>query len=87
MKMVSIQQTEDTLPALIREMEGGEKVIITRDGVPVAEIVPYKRKGGLDWEALRKWKEERGLSKAVFGPVAADFDDPLPEDFLLRPLP
>ena len=48
------------------------------------EWVPAKRKGGIDWEALRRWKEARGIDRIV-AYVSDDFDDPLPEDFLIRP--
>jgi len=37
----------------------------------------------------RRWsdcKKERGINKIVTH-VSRDFDNPLPEDFLLRPLP
>lgn len=86
MKHVSIKETKNRLPALVREVEGGEHVVITRNGKPVAELVRHQKKGGLDFEALRKWKRERGLPQ-VFADISPDFDDPLPEDFLISPLP
>lgn len=83
--MVSIKEAKDSLPALVRAAEAGERIVITRNGVPVSDLGPHvpKRKG-LDWEGLRKWKAERGIDR-VFGPASDDFDDPLPEDFLIRP--
>jgi prevent-host-death family protein len=80
-KHVSIKEAKDTLPALIRAVEAGEQVVITRNGTPVAEVIPRKRKGGLDFEGFRKWKEENGIDQLV-GPIPDDFDDPLPWDFL-----
>jgi antitoxin (DNA-binding transcriptional repressor) of toxin-antitoxin stability system len=35
---VSIAEAKDRLPELIRAVEGGDKVVITRDGKPVAQI-------------------------------------------------
>lgn len=86
MKHFSIREAKDRLPALVRAVESGEQVVITRNGKPVVEVILHKRKGGLDFEALRKWKEERGIPRIV-AEISADFDDPLPEDFLIRPLP
>lgn len=83
---VSIKEAKDTLPALLRAVEAGERITITRNGKPVVELVPHKKKGGLDFEALRRWKEERGIPRIV-AEIPPDFDDPLPEDFLIRPMP
>jgi prevent-host-death family protein len=40
---VSIAMAKDRLPELIRAMEGGEEVVITRRGKPVAQITPAPR--------------------------------------------
>lgn len=37
---VSVAEAKDRLPELIRAMEAGEKIIITRHGRPVAELAP-----------------------------------------------
>lgn len=37
---VSIAEAKNRLPELIRAVENGEKVVITRHGKPVAQIVP-----------------------------------------------
>lgn len=84
-KHVSIKEAKDTLPALVRAVEAGEQIVITRNGKPVAEMVRHKKKGGLDFDALRRWKEERGIPRIV-AEIPADFDDSLPEDFLIRPM-
>jgi prevent-host-death family protein len=83
---VSIKEAKNRLPALVRAVETGVRVIITRNGKPVAEIIPNTQKGGIDWDGLRKWKEAQGLPRIV-AEMAPDFDDPLPADFLIRPLP
>lgn len=81
MKQVSVKEAKDTLPALIRAVENGEDVTITRNGKPVVDVVVHKRKGGLDFEGFDKWKKEHGIDQLV-GPIPDDFDDPLPWDFL-----
>ena len=37
---VSIAEAKNRLPEIIRAVEGGERVIITRHGKPVAQILP-----------------------------------------------
>jgi prevent-host-death family protein len=86
MRTVSIKDAKSRLTALAREVEKGETVVVTRNGEPVFDMVPHRKKGGLDLEALKKFKREQGLS-TIFAYVSDDFDDPLPQDFLIRPLP
>jgi antitoxin (DNA-binding transcriptional repressor) of toxin-antitoxin stability system len=95
MKTVSLQEATRDLDALADAVERGEVVTVTRDGKPVLDLVPHvaaevveakPKKGGLDFEAGQAYLRSIGVTKA-FGYIAEDFDDPLPEDFLLRPLP
>lgn len=86
MAQISLKQAKDQLSELARRAEAGETIVVTRHGKPSFDIVPHKKKGGIDWEAGERWLKERGI-KDPFPYVAPDFDDPLPEDFLLRPLP
>jgi len=91
MKTVSIREAQDRLDELAQDVEQGETVIVTRDGKPVFDIVPHgepqkKKKGGIDLEAGQAYLRARGITNPV-PYIAEDFDDPLPEDFLLRPLP
>lgn len=86
MATVTMKQAKDQLTALARRVEKGETVTVTRNGKPVIDLVPHRKKGGLDFEALAAFKRERGIER-FFGDIPPDFDDPLPEDFLLRPLP
>ena len=86
MTVVSMKEAKNRLTALARLAEEGETVVVTRHGKPVFEMVPYRKKGGLNLEALAAFKREHGIDKFVEY-ISDDFDDPLPEDFLLRPLP
>ncbi len=86
MTTVSIKEAKNRLTELARRVEEGETVVVTRNGKPVIDLVPHKRQGGLNWEAIAEYKRKHGIDKIVEY-VADDFDDPLPEDFLLRPLP
>ena len=82
---VPIKEAKNRLSELARLVDEGERIVITKHGVPAFELAP-PRKGGIDFEALERWKEERGLPNFLTGPLTAAFDDPLPEDFLITPL-
>ncbi len=90
MKTVSIAEAQDRFDELAQQVEKGETVTVTRDGRPVFDIVPregtLKKKGGIDLDALHEYLKALGVKDPV-PYIADDFDDPLPEDFLLRPLP
>jgi prevent-host-death family protein len=86
MTTVSIKEAKNRLTELARKVENGETITITRNGKPVLDLVPHKKKGGLNWEAGEAYLRKIGVKELVTY-VADDFDDPLPEDFLLQPLP
>lgn len=86
MSTVSIKVAKDEFTRLVRRAEAGETVVVTRNGKPVADIVPHKKKGGIDLEAGWAYLESIGVTNPV-PYIADDFDDPLPEDFLITPLP
>ena len=86
---VPIKEAKATLTELIRAAEAGERIVLTRHGKPVADLVPHqatvveKPMSLMDrYEAYHKANPRKGI-----GWVADDFDDPLPEDFLLQPFP
>jgi prevent-host-death family protein len=86
MTTISMKDAKNRLTELARLVEKGETVTVTRNGKPVLDLVPHRRKGGIDLKAGEEYLRKLGV-KQVFSYVAEDFDDPLPEDFLLRPLP
>jgi prevent-host-death family protein len=86
MTNVSIRDAKNHFTEIARKAEAGEKITITRNGRPVCDIIPHKPKTGLNFEALQAFKKEKGIDKIVTF-IADDFNDPLPEDFLLQPLP
>jgi prevent-host-death family protein len=82
---------QERFDELVHEVEQGETVVVTRDGKPVFNLVPSEKtpaekKGGIDFDAMQSYMRSIGVDDP-FPYVAEDFDDPLPEDFLLRPLP
>jgi prevent-host-death family protein len=86
MTIVSIKDAKNRFSELGRKAESGETVTVTRNGKPAFDMVPHKKKGGIDWEAGERFLRERGVDRFVSW-VSPDFDDPLPEDFLITPLP
>jgi prevent-host-death family protein len=86
MKSVSIREAKNRLTELAREVERGETILVTRNGSPVFELTPHRPRKGLRLEAIDEFKRKHGI-ETIVAFIADDFDDSLPEDFLLRPLP
>jgi prevent-host-death family protein len=86
MVTVSIRDAKNRLTELARQVEHGETVVVTRNGKPVFDLVPHKPKTGIRFEAIDAFKARLGVETLVTY-IAEDFDEPLPEDFLLRPVP
>jgi len=51
---VSVAEAKNRLPELIRAVENGEQVVITRHGRPVAQLTPAPRvRRPIQWGAMR----------------------------------
>jgi prevent-host-death family protein len=86
MTKVPITYARRHFAEIARQVEAGKTVTVTRNGRPILDLVPHRRKGGVDLAAGEAFLRQRGVDK-FFKHVADDFDEPLPEDFLLRRLP
>ena len=86
LKTVTIREAKNRLTELAREVERGETIIVTRNGSPVFDLAPHRPRRGLRLEAIEEFKRKPGI-ETIVAVIPDDFDDPLPEDFLLRPLP
>ena len=76
MKM-SVREARAHFAAALEAAERGERVIITRNGKPVAELGPPHEQGGLDWEALEQFRKERGWDRLTPEDLwPSEFDDP-----------
>ena len=84
MDTIAIEDAEKRLADLARRVEQGETIVLTRDGRPIADIVPHRRTGGRRLDTIEEFKRRHGIDKIVTY-IAPDFDDPLPEDFLITP--
>jgi prevent-host-death family protein len=85
-KTVSIRDAKNRLTELARTVENGETIVVTRNGRPVFDLVPHRPQCGLRLEALTEFKKRNGIKRIVTS-MPVGFDDPLPEDVLLKPLP
>ena len=86
MATVSIKDAKNRLTELARLVEKGERIVVTRNGKPVFDLIPHQPRKGLRMEAIEEFKRKHGVTE-IFGEPTDDFDEPLPEDFLLKPLP
>ena len=62
MKM-SVREARANFAHAIEAAERGERVTITKNGKPVAELGPPEKKVGFDWEHAEKVRKELGLDK------------------------
>jgi prevent-host-death family protein len=72
MAEISVYEAKTQLSKLLDRAVAGEEVVITRNGRPVARLVPALRK-----RSPRKLGALRGKIR-----VPEDFDAPLPDDVL-----
>jgi antitoxin (DNA-binding transcriptional repressor) of toxin-antitoxin stability system len=70
MTTVSVHEAKTHLSRLLRAVEAGEEVVITRGGEPVARIERVEP------PPQKQWLIGRDVGRAF---MSADFDDPLPE--------
>ncbi len=82
---ISVKEAKNKLTELLRRVEAGERVTITRDGQPVVDLKKHEPRKGINWEALFEYKRKHGIGRVVEY-MPDDFDDPLPEDFLITPM-
>ena len=87
MDSVALDTADLDLADLVSRVERGEHIVLTRAGAPVADLMPrlHPTVKRLDLAAGAAYLRAKGIEKP-FPFVADDFDAPLPEDFLLRPL-
>jgi prevent-host-death family protein len=68
MKTIAAYEAKSKFSEILREAAAGEVFVITRNGQRMAELRPC---------APVVKQRKRGMMKKVFGPVPADFNEPL----------
>ena len=61
MKTATVRELRNDYAKLLRKVEAGEEIIITRRGEPVARLIPEKRavNGKVDWTQSPAFKRDR----------------------------
>ena len=72
MLQVNVHEAKSQLSRLLAQVEAGEDIVIARNGVPVARLVPTSRQAG---------KRQPGRWKGIVK-LDDSFFDPLPEEFM-----
>lgn len=86
MKTVSIRDAKNRITELAPAVEGGETIVVTRNGRPVFDLVAHQKRGGSKLAAGDAYLLLKGMTNP-FPFIAADLNAPLAEDILLQPLP
>ena len=76
---LAVREAKARLSELIAAAEKGERVVITRHGVPAVELVRCRRRGGIDFDKLEETRLRLGIEDAPEEEVAewrAAFEDP-----------
>ena len=76
---LAVREAKARLSELIAAAEKGERVVITRHGVPAVELVRCRRRGGIDFDKLEETRRRLGIEDAPEEEVAewrAAFEDP-----------
>lgn len=61
MKTMSVRDIRQRWPEAESALEHEDEIIVTRDGKPVARLVPFearppKPRASVDWNALERWR-------------------------------
>ena len=78
---ITVTEAKARLTDLVRRVEAGEEVVLTRHGHPVAQIVAaHKRASAKDRSDIIATVRARAAAKAAAGPAAARSQDFLYDD-------
>jgi prevent-host-death family protein len=73
MKTVNVHEAKTQLSRLLQEVEGGDEIVIARNGTPVARLVPHVQES--------KPREPGWAAPGWMAPDFDEFDDELARDF------
>ena len=62
---MSVREARAQFAAALAAVERGERVTITKNGKPVAELVAPPAKKGFDWERADRVRKELGIKDAT----------------------
>jgi prevent-host-death family protein len=74
---MSVREARAQFAAALAAVERGERVTITKNGKPVAELVAPKVKKGFDWDRADRVRKELGIENATLDDEWMEaFNDP-----------
>lgn len=74
---LSIREARAQFAKAIEAAQRGERVVITKNGEPVAELGPAQKKRKIDWEAVENYRKAMGWDKLKPEEIwPPEFDDP-----------
>lgn len=66
MRKIGTYDAKTHLPELLKAVETGETIVITRRGIPIARLVPVADRGGVDTQAaIARIERARALRHRV----------------------
>ena len=60
----ALRDAKTHLSQLVRAVQNGERVVITKHGEPVAELVQCPKRGGIDFDRLDAERRRLGIEDA-----------------------
>ena len=76
---LAVREAKARLSELIAAAEKGERVVITKHGVPAVELVRCRPRGGIDFDKLEETRRRLGIEDVPEEEAAewrAAFEDP-----------
>jgi prevent-host-death family protein len=72
---VSVRELCNSVSAVLRRVEGGERLTITADGRPVAELLPLRRRGPVPVDEARRIAGHHPADAGLLGDLARVLPD------------
>ncbi|MDE0387583.1 MAG: type II toxin-antitoxin system prevent-host-death family antitoxin [Rhodospirillales bacterium] len=60
----ALRDAKTRFSKLVRDVQNGERVVITKHGKPVVELVRYAERGGIDFDKLEADRRRLGIEDA-----------------------
>ena len=64
MREVTLREANQNFSACVAEVEAGERLVLTRRGRPVAQLIPFREKAKPDPKQEAAWQEMLEIMKA-----------------------
>ena len=68
---INVHEAKTHLSKYLKKVQGGQPVILCKNGEPIAQIIPLSKKQNC-WQYL-------GIAKDLIGKIPSDFDEALSE--------